>query len=236
MRSWSEKRAWPKNTRESTRPHAAPERQHRGESQQRQQDHVGAGLGREGEPLQQQQQREERRGESHGPLGMGAWRRERPLRRDRVGPVVHPQRRAPDADSRLAGKRQPRDPLRAVLRVHPVHGSQVLGDELPVLAAIDAQVVRGHVGVVHHDVVVEGPAHPRLGGVDALARRDLAVAREHLDPHHRAQRIASRKRRPRATALAWDTPCIESCASSASRLRSWVRASSVTLYRPSNSR
>src|SRR4029079_18282755 len=122
-----------------------------------------------------------------------------------------------------------------------VQRAQVLGDEPAILAACDTHVMGCHVRVVHHHVVVERPPDARGLAVDADARRDLAVARQHFDPDRGKvhdpdpgdaggwNAIASRNRFPSATALACETPCIASWARRASRSRSWVSAISVTL-------
>src|SRR5262249_51269193 len=137
---------------------------------------------------------------------------------------------ASDANAGLLREREPRHALRAVLRIESVQRAEVFRDELAVLGAIDAQVMRCDVRIVDHDVVVEAAPDMRLVRAHANARSHVAVAREDLDPHHLGvPSMASRKRRPSATAFACETPCIESVASSASRSRSWVSATTVTL-------
>src|SRR5258706_1347847 len=150
--------------------------------------------------------------------------------------IAHAKRRAPDAKARLLREGQLLHAVSAVLGKKAVQRADVLGDELAVVGAVDAKVVGGDVRVVHDHVVVESAPHSRLVALDRNARGHVAVVREHLDPHQRAHSIASRNLRPTATALAWETPCMVSCASSASRSRSCESARSVTLYNPSNSR
>ena len=229
MRRLSANCAWPKKTRESDCPEPGPHRERDGEADDRQQDHVGVRLRGEVEPVEQQDEGKEPRAQRHVPAQMRLGRREQLLGRHGMGAVVHAQHRAPDAKARVAAQRQARHALGAVLGVEAIERSQVLGHQFAVLAAGDPEVVRGHVRIVHHHVVVERAPHARLGGVDAVARGHVAVARQHLDPHHCGHWIASRKRRPSATALAWDTPCMVSVAMRASRSRSCVRAMSVTL-------
>ena len=124
--------------------------------------------------------------------------------------VADAKLRAADPQRAIAIDDDPRLPAR-IVGVEAARAAHILGDDLPILAAVDAQMVGSDVRIVDHDIVVVATSDADFRAVAAVPCDDFAMASQDLDPDHfmpvapgagADQPIAPRKRRPIESAFA----------------------------------
>ena len=106
-----------------------------------------------------------------------------------------------DAQHMVAVEHDGLNPAPARLDEGAVGGADVLGDERARFVAANEEMLCRDIRVVDYDVVVIAAADAHLARREAVARGDVAMAPQHLDPDHFVHCTASRKCLARLTAL-----------------------------------